>query len=374
MRALPTTRRHAALLALAAALFAVAADGSAVAGRSGSTAVAATPPARVVAIAPVGRGWRLTLLDARTLKTVRPGWSRAVPQETPAVLSPRGSRVAIGVEGDGGARVLVLDASSGKRLGNEPASSMDEGFYWLGGDGTKGSGEPLLVTESFMCGSGTCGGEYGIVGSEGSSVYDNLETYATLKTGLMLGSGPTSLMAWPGETEFRLPKMPPSSPFRVVADVAHGTAFVVSSGGLVAKVGAKVAYHRVPLNGKEFEAAWAGSGKIALWGEDGLGTIDTRTWTTHAIAPGVTGALATPYGIAAWTKTPDGIAVYRTDGSRRLQLLAGKQVKTAVTVGAYLYADTSTGARYSVDLRTGKTTGPLPPSAQIVIPSYAVIP
>ena len=56
--------------------------------------------------------------------------------------------------------------------------------------------------------------------------------------------------------------------------------------------------HSVALKDRQFKAAWAGAGRIALWGEDGLGTIDTRTWTTHAIAPGVTGAVATRYGIA----------------------------------------------------------------------------
>jgi len=191
----------------------------------------------------------------------------------------------------------------------------------------------------------------------------------------MLGSSPTYLLAWPGETEITLSKMPPGAPFQVVADVAHGKVYVVSSAGLVATVaGTKVVYHRVPLNGKPFDAAWTGSGRIALWGEDGLGTIDTRTWKTSAIAPGVTGALATPYGIAAWTKAPDGLGVYEADGTRRFQLLQGRQITAATAVGTTLYADTTAKTRYSVDLRSGKTTGPLPTSARIVTPSYVVIP
>jgi hypothetical protein len=133
-------------------------------------------------------------------------------------------------------------------------------------------------------------------------------------------------------------------------------------------------YHPVALGGGSFDAAWAGSGKIALWGEDGLVTIDVRTWNAHKIAPGVSGAVATRYGIAAWTKKADGLSVYRPNGTRRLRTLQGKQVTSATAVGPYLYADTTVKARYAIDLRSGKTTGPLPISARIVTPSYVVIP
>jgi len=129
-----------------------------------------------------------------------------------------------------------------------------------------------------------------------------------------------------------------------------------------------------PHENERRSAAWAGSGRIALWVEDGLGTIDTRTWKTHAIAADVTGAVATPYGIAAWTKTTDGIGVYKPDGTRRFQRLQGKQITAARAVGPTLYADTAANTRYSIDLRTGKTTGPLSTIARIITPSYVVIP
>ena len=82
---------------------------------------------------------------------------------------------------------------------------------------------------------------------------------------------------------------------------------MISSAGLVSEIdridsrdpGPRVRYYPVDLNGRPFKAAWAGQGRIALWGQDGLGTIDTRNWTTHHIADRVTAALATPWAARA---------------------------------------------------------------------------
>jgi len=115
------------------------------------------PPARVVAIVPSASGAKLTLLDARTLKPVRPGWSRAVPKDTLAALSPAVSRVAIGIEGSDGQAVLVVDSSTGRRLERHGVAGWENGLYWLGGDGTKGTPAPLLVSIGFHCGSMVCG-------------------------------------------------------------------------------------------------------------------------------------------------------------------------------------------------------------------------
>ena len=201
----------------------------------------------------------------------------------------------------------------------------------------------------------------------------------------MLASGPNYLLAWgPRQTnreaEIELPKMSATAPFRVVTDITRSRVFAISSAGLVAQIDGVFAehptirYHRIPLNGRPFEAAWAGGGRIALWGQEGLGTIDVRTWTTRAVAPGVIGAVATPYGLAAWTNGPGGLSVYGPDGTRRLRVLTGKRIKAARAVGAYLFADTDDNSRYSIDLRTGKTTGPNPSTATIVAPSLVAIP
>jgi hypothetical protein len=174
--------------------------------------------------------------------------------------------------------------------------------------------------------------------------------------------------------------MPDDDDFQIATDVVHDRVFVVTSNGTVARISRAstvrpvVDYHGVALNGRAFEAIWAGAGRIAVWGGDGLGTIDTRTWATHAIAPGVTGVVATRHGIAAWTGRPDGLSVYRPDGSRRLRLLEGQQVTAALAIGAYLYVDTTLRTRYAIDLRTGAFVGPLRTKVRIIPPSFIMIP
>ena len=79
-------------------------------------------------------------------------------------------------------------------------------------------------------------------------------------------------------------------------------------------------------------------------------------------------------GIAAWTDGPDGLSVYRPDGSRRFRLLEGIRVTAARAIGAYLYVDTALKTRYAIDLRTGKSVGPLKTSAQIIGPSFVTDP
>jgi hypothetical protein len=177
--------------------------------------------------------------------------------------------------------------------------------------------------------------------------------------------------------------MPADAPFAVVGDVARSRVFAISSAGLVAEIdrvnelnpSPRVRYHSVDLNGRPFHAAWAGDGRIAVWGEDGLGTIDTRTWTTHAITGPVAGAITTPFGIAAWTDNPaDGLTVYRPDGGQRLRVLAGKRIKTASALGGYLYADTVGHARYSINFRTGKVTRTLRPTQRSWCPTSSPSP
>jgi hypothetical protein len=126
----------------------------------------------------------------------------------------------------------------------------------------------------------------------------------------VFASDPTSAYVYNGnDVSIELPRMLSAAPFQVVADVAHDRLFVLSGGGLVAEVDRvghrpHITYHTVSLNGQPFEPARAGDGRIALWDQDGLGTIDTRSWTTHPIASGVTDAVATQYGLAAWTNDP----------------------------------------------------------------------
>ena len=332
-------------------------------------------------------------LDARTLKPVRGGWSRAVPNSVLAALSPSGTRVAVNPM----PAVVVLDAGTGRVVRRYPETGGCgmERLYWLGGDGTRGGRDEILVCLiGFGCWSGGCGTEVSSITPRGGPTLDEGfagDAFAASREGLVIGY-PKSLVVYgrhdPKDPfihyfDISVPRMSESAPFTVVSDVARNRLFAISSAGLVAEIDRlgdprrppRVRYRPVALNGRSFAAEWAGDGRIALWGKDGLGMIDTRTWTTHSIAPSIRDAVATRFGIAAWTNDPaDGLTVYRPDGRQRLRVLVGKQVKAGRAVGDYLYADTADAARYSINLRTGKVSGPLPTAATILVPDLVAIP
>jgi hypothetical protein len=393
-----TTRQSALLLGLVSVLLAAAPGGSAA-----PTGHAVTNPGRVVAITATEPA-RLVLLDARTLRPARPGWSLTLPSRSPtnpAALSPVGSGVAVVVGGESSQSLLIVDTAGGQVLRRVREINAAE-LYWLGGEGKSRRSPAFVVTAVFACYSGgvpngVCGDEVDVAwtsdrrGYPGGTIISDrffVDVDHALRTRLVLtADNPQGIVLQPrppGDSSIKhyieLAGMPNDAGFEIATDALNDRVFVVTTAGQIARIsrasGAKpvVDYHSVALSGRAFKAAWAGAGRIALWGADGLGTIDTRTWTTHAIAPGVSGAVATRYGIAAWTGGPDGLNVYRPDGSRRLRLFEGTQVTAARAIGAYLYVDSTLKTRYAVDLRTGKSVGPLKSSAQIVGPSFVTIP
>jgi hypothetical protein len=81
-------------------------------------------------------------------------------------------------------------------------------------------------------------------------------------------------------------------------------------------------YHSIDLDWRRLNGvAWAGQGKIAVWGKDGLATLDTLTLTTHSVDATTRAALATPHGIVAWAYGEPGVRVYRPDGTLRFTVL-----------------------------------------------------
>ena len=347
---------------------------------------AAPRPARVLAVVQSLLGPTLEPLDARTLRPVSGGWSLPLGwsfsggTKGPVALSPSGSRVAAttGLSGDG---VVVVDVASGRVLWRYNGLGDTLGLYWLGGERLKVPGGAVLMAVTFDCASLGCGDEFTIVGQGDSVDFNDDDPVGALPEGVVMSFASAKVIIVYGQVdeEIGLKQMPLAAPHRLVVDVAHDRLFQISSAGIVAEVDhvatrPTVTYHRVELNGQPFQAVWAGAGKIALWGKDGLGTIDTRTWKTHAIAPGVTDVVATPFGLATWTNDPnDGLTVYRPDGSLRLGMgLEGKRVKAVYRAGEYLYVDAN--ARHSVNLRTGTVTGPLRSNATIVEPEMVPLP
>jgi hypothetical protein len=389
-----TTQQSALLLGLVVVFLATAAGGSAAA----RTGHAVMKPARVVAITATQPA-RLILLDARTLRPARPGWSRTLAsglrRPSLAALSPLGSRVAVVVGSESNESLLIVDTARGGVLRRVRDVHAEE-LYWLGGEGDDRRAPALVVSAVFACGTGVCGDEVDVAWANdprgypgGTDIFDKffVDVDQALRTRVVLTSDNPKGIALgprgPGDSSINpyidVAGLPDDAGFQIATDVLNDRVFVVTTTGQIARIsrasGAKpvVDYHSVALNGRPFNAAWAGAGRIALWGEDGLGTIDTRTWTTHAIAGRVIGAVATRYGIAAWTDGSD-LSVYRPDGSRRFRLLEGIRVTAARAVGAYLYVDTTLKTRYAIDLRTGTSNGPLKTSAQIIGPSFVTIP
>jgi hypothetical protein len=313
-----------------------------------------------------------------------------------AALSPLGSRVAVVVGSESNQSLLIVDAASGRVL-RRVRDVYGEELYWLGGEGNDRRAPARVVTAAFACGTGVCGDEVDVAWANaprgypgGTEIFDTffVDVDQALRTRVVLtadnpkgivleprGPGDSSIIP----TYIDLARMPDDAGFQIATDVLHDRVFVVTTGGQIARISRAsglrpvVDYHSVALNGRPFDAAWAGAGRIALWGEDGLGTLDTRTWTAHAIAGRVIGAVATRYGIAAWTDGPE-LSIYRPDGSRRFRLLEGIRVTAARAIGAYLYVDTTLKTRYAIDLRSGTSVGPLQMSAQLIGPSFVTIP
>jgi hypothetical protein len=76
-----------------------------------------------------------------------------------------------------------------------------------------------------------------------------------------------------------------------------------------------------------------------------------------------------PYGLIAWDqRRHTGLAVYGADGALRFPALFGKTVRSVQADGGYAYVRTGSG-RFSLDLRTGRTTGPLTSRALLILPS-----
>jgi hypothetical protein len=286
-------------------------------------------------------------VDPRTLAPLPEAWSVPVPVPGPATLSPSGKKVAVQTQFPAGP-VIVVDTATG-RVEHTYAVGGDTstGLYWFDSNEAR----PLILAVGFGCGStgvDSCGAELSVLPSGDTADYGDTHLGPALKDGIVLiFPDPTSLDVYHDDTHdipIDLPRMPPSAPFAVVTDVARDRLFAISSGGLVAEIDdvgsnhSSISYHTVDLNGQ----------------------------------PAVTGAVATPLGLAAWTSDPaDGLSVYRSDGSRRLQLLVGKPIRAVRAFSDFLYVNAD--GQYSVDLRTGEVFGPLANRATVVTPTLASI-
>jgi hypothetical protein len=292
---------------------------------------------------------------------------------------------------------VVVNSRTGTVRERYDYLDTDGWAYWLGGEatccGSDTSGK--LVLEGFDCGSAGngCGSVYAVLDSGVRTIQVDGGTLSVLPEGLLVPNGADDVFFYPSMKPryFDLRPLPDNAPAAWVTDTMRRRIYVVSSGGMVAQIDRlgrrkpRVSYHPVDLNGHSFEADWAGQGRLALWGEDGLGTIDTRTWTSHAISADVRSALTTSHGIVAWRYGTAGVRVYRQDGSLRFTVLSDKVIPgdtinpwlppssgPPIVAGPYLYVWAD--HRYTIDLRTGRVIGRARPDARIATPSYISIP
>jgi hypothetical protein len=336
----------------------------------------------VQAIVGTLRDGRLARLDARTLAPLRSPRPLRIRVGSPSrlhwTLSPDGYRVA--VAGPASA-VFIVDARRlrvVRRVRNEGFDASEQ-LIWPSGS--------LLVA----VGGSAFGYEYTALNpaspSEGASLDTDAPPVAVVREGVVLGfgaqevatygTGDLSIIGLPG-----LPSDPPS-PNAFVADPRRDRFFVVSATGVVAEVNlapqalglsAAVSYHQVALAGGPVQAAWAGTGQIAVWGAgaQGLARIDTRDWSVHPIAPNITHVVATRHGVVAWNEgDSQGLAVYLPGGGLRLRVLRGRTVRSVASLGPYAYV--SAGGRFSLDLRNGRVTGPLKSRARPILPDIVGI-
>ena len=368
------------------------------AGEADSAAPGRTPA--VVGVVPAGSQWRLAPLDPRTLEPVPGSWSRRVTAPTlpgflnaALVRSPRGTAVVAS-----GRRTFFVDSRTGRDLRRSTPGASSPDLYWVGGERVVGRGRASVFSVYEDSGSGAIWYEYFdlALGAVDRGAFADSEPQAVIPNGMLVWMDRDLMLvryADPsGSGDFVKPRgVHPPVVGTVVADALHNRAFVISLDGAVAQVDRisttpLVTTHHVDLNGRGFRAAWAGQGKIAVWGPDGLGTIDTRTWTTQSVDAKARSALATPYGIVCWADGEPGVRVYRPDGTLRFAVLEderitrwyddqGKRVpgySTPVVVGRYLYIVGD--ERASIDLVSGRVVGRPRPDARVAAPTLVPIP
>lgn len=329
-------------------------------------AVSSTAAPRVpIVVAVIGSGANRALVrvDAQTLEPLRGARRIRLPRGAVFALSPNSSRVAVATD----QKFFIADTMSGRVVlgGGDGGGAVEEGLYWVGT-----SADPLIIA----VGDSKFGWEYTAIPGASASTDTDLAPAVALHDVLVL-SGEAGLDYFSREETFvKLDEAPVDEGlFRVVGDVAHDVVYVVYSAGIVAKVGETVTYHKVQLNGRPFDAIWAGHHEIALWGADGLGIIDTRTWQTRAIAPEATGAVASRYGIVTWDSTTTGVDVYASNGTRRLHVLRSKGIENVTARGRYAYARTAEPKQFAIDLKTGRVRA-IRGDAELAVPSVVSIP
>lgn len=362
-----------------------------------TSASATSPPLDppVVGMVKSGSHWVLGPLNPRTLEPLRNRWSRRVSATVSLIRSPLGNGVvAVGPNG-----AVFLDSRTGHALRPVVAGDYQyASFYWFGGERFGAHGAANLLATVMDCGSGGCWLNYFDATTENVASAENTEAYLqdppwyVFPAGLVVAADDGALalvtsVAYTGFIGWQV-LLDDSRPYQANAsDVAHDRLFMLTNNGAVAEIDhvggqPQIHYHQVTLSGQTFQATWAGQGRIALLGADGLGTIDTLSWTAQSLDAQAQMVLPTPYGIVVVEDASvGGISVYRPGGGRRFTALAGMTIgdpsdrgpDPLVALGRYLYV-VADGHRYTVDLASGHVLGRARYNVRLALPSYVPMP
>jgi len=344
---------------------------------------------------------KLVALDPRTLEPLPS--PRPLPVGPPGgripsiVLSPDGSRLAVlrptyHLKSITGYAALVVDRTRLRILrrfrpeGLHGHADADQEFVWA-------RGASLILASNLEYGPGHVFGECAHLDFDGET-----EFYAAVAArtpeGLVLllggscGEIPGSFHRFqlffhppPSDESDVEVALDPATTVSMAVDAHRNRLFLVSSTGAIAVVGlrsGRVQYHSVALpaeirGGDAYKGAWAGAGHLAFWGLAGLTLIDTRDWSARLVDASTTDVAVAPNAVVAWNrKAATGLTVYAPDGSMRFRALAGHRVLGVGVSARYAYV--TGGGRFSVDLRSGRVTGPLRSRARLVLPDLLDLP
>jgi hypothetical protein len=367
------------LAAVAASAIALSAVGSASSGFTqvrDSERTSRTPP--VLGVVGKDPNAMLVALDPRTLKRlpspkplpIRRCISRRCDQEIIGpVISPDGNQVAVvrprGIDVFGRWRL--------RKLRTVRASGFTVGFWEMAW-----AGRAFLFT-----GDGKFGLALYWAGSRWADT--DIEGYAVRTRDGWAVISPTISGSGLVVTAFTLHGEPAAglaaldSPSVATYDARRNRLFVVSSNGEMAVVDMRtfaVAYRTVKLPPevdlkRGFELTWAGEGTLVLWSSDaqrpGLWSIDIRDGSSGLVDAAATDVRISTRSIVAWNReAATGIKVYEPGGARRLTAVPTRRVTNVAVTARHAYVHA--GGRYSVDLRSGKVSGPLASRARLVVP------
>ena len=118
---------------------------------------------------------------------------------------------------------------------------------------------------------------------------------------------------------------------------------------------------------------------IALWrdpavsGGGGVWVIDARDWSVHSVDDQATDVRVAPNTLVTWDRrSATGVTGYRPGGTLLFHALPGKAVSNVGVTARYGYVEA--GGRFSLDLGTGRVTGPLRNRADLVLPDLLDLP